>query len=173
MFTSSPEFTKEVNDWAGVDKSSFAHDLFYDFVSKYSHPLAKSTLQFLFNPADENQPALYPVVEEKRFKDCALLITATAVVVAYALRNAAADFTALPAEWHQRLAAAARKVSGHPLSHVESNWEAHQARYEAIRKEMRHDNELDDALNSDPTSMRNAKRRLAEQSSAVSHTAGT
>jgi hypothetical protein len=92
-----------------------------------------------------------------------LLITATAVVVAYALRNAAADFAALPAEWHQRLAAAARKVSGHPFSHVETNWEAHQARYDAIRKEMRHDDELDDALDSDPTSLRNAMRRLADE----------
>jgi hypothetical protein len=158
----TPEFRKEVNDFAGTDEHSFAHDVFYDFVSQYSHPLAKSTLQFLFNPGDENEPALYPTVEEKWFKDCALLITATALVVAYALRNAAADFTALPAEWHQRLAAVARKASGLPLSHVETNWEAHQARYEAVREEMRHTDELDGALDSDPVSRRNAMRRLAE-----------
>jgi hypothetical protein len=158
----TPEFRKEVNDFAGTDEDSFAHDVFYDFVSQYSHPLAKSTLQFLFNPGDENEPALYPTVEEKWFKDCALLITATALVVAYALRNAAADFTALPAEWHQRLAAVARKASGLPLSHVETNWEAHQARYEAVREEMRHTDELDGALDSDPVSRRNAMRRLAE-----------
>lgn len=160
---SSSEFTKEVNEWAGVDEDAFAHELFYDFVSKYSHPLAKSTLQFLFNPADNNEPALYPAVEEKWFKDCAFLITATAVVVAYALRNAAADFTALPAEWHQRLAAVARQISGLPLTHLDNDWEEHQERYKAVLREMRHSDELEDTLNSDPTSRRNAIRRLAEK----------
>jgi hypothetical protein len=159
---SSPEFTKEVNDWAGIDGDAFAHDQFYDFVSKYAHPLAKSTLQFLFNPKDENEPALYPAVEEKWFNDCALLITATAVVVAYALRNAASDFTALPAEWHQRLAAVTRNVTALPLSHLDRDWEAHQARHEAVVKEMRHSDELDEALNADPTSRRNAIGRLAD-----------
>jgi hypothetical protein len=160
----SAEFTKEINEWAGADEDSFAHDSFYDFVSKYSHPLAKSTLQFLFDPNDAGQPGLYPAVEEKWFRDCANLITIQAIFVAYALRNAAADPAALPATWHQQLAAVARKVSGLPLAHVEIDWKAHEERHQAIRDEMRHTDELDSALDADPASLRNAIRRLASKS---------
>ena len=157
---SSPEFTQEVNEWAGADKDSFAHDRFYDFVSQYSHPLAKSTLQFLFSYGDENEPGLYPVVEETWFKDCARLITTEAVFVAFALRNAAASPAAFPTQWHQQLAAVARKVSGLPLAHLDRDWEEHEELHRAIRNEMRHVDELDEALDADPASMRNALRRL-------------
>lgn len=159
---SSPEFIREVNEWAGADDDSFAHSKFYDFVSKYSHPLAKSTLPFLFNPNNHNEPGLYPAFEENWFKDCALLITSQAVTVAYALRNAAADFTAFPAEWHQRLAAIARRITGQPMTHLDRDWQEHQARFDAVVDEMRHSDELDGALDMDPRSRRNASRRLRE-----------
>ncbi len=163
---SSPEFTQEINEWAGADKDTFAHDQFYDFVSKYSHPLAKSTLQFLFNYGDEDEPGLYPAVEETWFKDCARLITIGAVFVAFALRNAAASTAAFPAQWHQQLAEAARKVSGLPVVHLDRDWEDHEELHRAIRKEMRHTDELDEALEADPASMRNALRRLGNEPQA-------
>ncbi len=147
----------------GPDKQRVPHWETYKMMSQYAHPMARSTLGFLFTPDGEYRHAPYPSVDAAEFKQCAALITSQALFVAYAFRNAAADFDTIPAWWHQQLAALARRVSGLPLEHLDQDWVAHQERYESLIAQIQHSGDLRDALRADPNSLDNLRRRAMDQ----------
>lgn len=158
----SKEFAQQMmadSSAPGPDKERVPHWEVYKMMSQYAHPMAKSTLGFLFTKAGEYRPALYPAVDPAKFTPCAASITQQALFVAYTFRNALVDPVVMPARWHQELAALARKISGRPLEHLDSDWAMHQDRYEALIAQIRHTDELHDALRVDPNSFDNLRRR--------------
>ena len=150
---------------AGTDQKT-SHSDMYKQMSQYAHPLAVSTLGYLFTRDSEYRPSPYPTVDTDSFEECARYITIVALFVAWALRNAAADPATIPGWWHQQLAELAEKITGDPHDHLDKDWAAHQRRHDALIAQVRHSHELDQALDSDPNSTRHALRRLAEAAQA-------
>lgn len=157
----SREFAQEMQ--ADEDNAErLPHWDFYQLLSKYAHPMAKSTLQFLFARDASYRPALYPEFDVTTFVETARMITAEAVFVAYTFRNAAAEPDVIPGWWHEQLAERARRFTGDPMEHLNEDWAAQQARYEQLTRQIQHDDVLLDVLRNDPNSVQNLRRRAEE-----------
>lgn len=140
-----------------------AHSDHYKQMSQHAHPLAVSTFGYLFTRDMQYRPSAYPLVDREEFEECARYITAVALFVCWAFRKATADPAALPGWWHKRLTELAVKITGDPHDHLDKDWEAHQRRHEALYAELRHSDELEEALEADPNSLLNRRRRQAAE----------
>lgn len=157
----SRDFWDEINPKDPESDDPAPHQQMYQLMCQYSHPMATSCLEFLFDFDKEGayRPQMYPQADEARFRETARIITIQAIFVAYALRNAAAGFDAIPGWWHNQLAEMAREVTGAPLAHLNQDWDEHQQQFEKLQAAIRHDTELSDALRDDPNSHQNLRRR--------------
>lgn len=135
----------------------------YQHLSRWAHPLASSTLRFLISPDGEYALSLYPTPNEDEFRQTARHITLQALFVAFTFKNAAVSEDAIPAFWLMDLREVARMITGLDLDSLERDWEQHQRRYESIAGKIRHDSELQEALDSDPDSFRNRRNRTTPE----------
>lgn len=145
---------------AGSDEPS-PHLQMYKLMCQYSHPMATSCLGFLFDSEGNYRPEMYPQADEDRFRETARIITIQALFVAFALRNAAAGFDAIPGTWHSQLAELAREVTGLPLEHLNRDWDEHQRRFERLQASIRHNAELSAELRDNPNSYQNLQQGTA------------
>ena len=158
----SRDFADEMRSDTTSTDSPSPHWTHYQTMSQYAHPLARSVLSLLFTREGKYQPDLSPDFDADWCKETARIITYVGLFVAFTCRNAMADFDALPPSWHQALAELARKISGQSLEHLNDDWAARQERYKALTSQVRHTEELNDALDADPDSLRNRVRRVAD-----------
>lgn len=159
----SRKFAKEMT--ASSADAGVAYQEFYERASQYAHPMARSVLPFLFGAnGDSYGMRLYPELDGDQFKSVAREITVEALFVGFALKNAAAEVEALPPEWLQRLAAAAERITGTPVADARRDWKEFERRHDLLQGKIRHDEDLEEALDSDPDSLRNRKRRHGGES---------
>ncbi|WP_280442935.1 hypothetical protein [Nocardia brasiliensis] len=168
----SRDFVREINPDFADEDTPLPHWEMYQRLSKFAHPMAKSTLRFNFDRDGKYSPHLYPEVDEEEFREVAVMITLVAIFVAYALRNAAADFEAIPGWWHEQLAAVTREFTGEPMGHLNQDWAEHQTRFEALQAAIRPDAELRDTLRADPNSLQNLRSRTVQSREGSSATDG-
>ena len=155
------KFQKEMTE--SSSRGGINYQEFYDHASKYAHPMATSALPMMFGyEGDDYRPRLYPEFDAKQFRKVANAITVQAVFVAFTFRNATADFEAIPGWWLKRLNEMAEEVTGQPVADAQRDWIEHDRRHEQLTSLVRHDDELAAALDSDPDSLRNLRRRIRE-----------
>ncbi|MGW5270167.1 hypothetical protein ACWEQ4_16200 [Rhodococcus sp. NPDC003994] len=158
----SRKFGREMS--AASTDAGIAYQQFYEHASQYAHPMATSVLPMLFgNNGDRYGPRLYPEFDGHQFSKVARQITIEALFVAYALRNAAAEVEVLPPEWLKELAVLAELVTGEQVSDVQRDWVEFERRHRMLLGKVRHDDELDGALDADSASVRNRKKRYIVQ----------
>lgn len=151
----------------GASQQRVPHSDLYRHMSQHAHPKAVSTFDFVFTRDLEYRPSPYPDFDAESFEECARYITAVALFVAWAFRNAAAHVDNIPSWWRQQLTELSEKITGEPHNHLDKDWDAQQKRYETLAAQVRHADELDDALDADPNSTRNKLRRLAADSDSA------
>jgi NADH:ubiquinone oxidoreductase subunit len=100
---------------------------------------------------------LYPEFDEQQFRSVAREITAVALHVAYSAVEAAAEIETIPAEWLAHLDEARSKFDD-SLPAIQRDWDEHERRHKVLTGRVRHDSELDKALNDDETSVRNLRK---------------
>lgn len=155
------KFQKEMTE--SSSRGGINYQEFYDHASKYAHPMATSALPMMFGyEGDDYRPRLYPEFDAKQFRTMANAITVQAVFVAFTFRNATADFETIPGWWLRRLNEIAEEVTGQPVADAQRDWIEHDRRHEQLTSLVRHDDELAAALDSDPDSLRNLRRRIRE-----------
>jgi hypothetical protein len=157
----SRKFSKEMT--SSSSDSGIKYNEFYDQSSGYAHPMAISVLPMLFgHKGNDFRPRLYPEFDEDEFRKVARSITLEALFVAFAFRNASATFETIPAWWLKRLDEISAEATGRPVADAQRDWAEHDRRYEQLMSFVRHDDELPEALASDPNSLKNVKQRARE-----------
>lgn len=157
----SRKFQKEMTETSA--RGGINYQEFYEQASQYAHPMAKSVLPMLFDPKNNHfRPQLYPEFDAEYFHRVSSAITVQAVFVAFTLRNAAAATEVFPASWLKRLNEIAEEVTGQPVADAQRARSDHDRQHEQLINLVKHDDELDAALDSDPNSVRNLRRRARE-----------
>ncbi len=133
---------------------------YYRNASALAHPTALSTLPYVFNSDGEYHPVWEPVLDITRCQAIMREIVVEAAFVCFAIRMAAVDEEAMDPTWLRNLSDLAREVTGQEMPHLDRDWTARQIQFDLFRSKIRHDSELDEALESDPNSYRNIVRRL-------------
>ncbi|GAB3135269.1 hypothetical protein GCM10027289_28680 [Tsukamurella serpentis] len=157
----SKEFADEMMMGDGEPGGRSPHWECYQHLSRWAHPLASSTLRFLFDRDGGYEMSLYPQPDEQEFRDTARFITIQALFVAFTFKNASISEFAIPAYWLQSLQQVAQLITGDDLEHLDRDWERHQAEYERIADGIRHTSELQETLVTDPNSFRNRQAHNA------------
>lgn len=162
----SRKFSKEMSESSSGD--NIQYDEFYQQSSRYAHPMATSVLPMLFgHKGNDFRPRLYPEFDEDQFRKVARSITVEALFVAFAFRNAAASVETIPGVWLRRLNEISEEMTGQPVADAQRDWDEHDRRHEQLTSLVRHDDELPEALASDPNSLQNVRRRAREAESGA------
>lgn len=132
---------------------------FYKEASAYAHPAATSVMPVVFgrNSDEEFGVRLYPEFDEQQFRSVAREITAVALHVAYSGVEATAEIETIPADWLAHLDQARSKFDD-SFAAIERDWDEHERRHQILTARVRHDSELDQALDDDETSARNLRK---------------
>lgn len=157
----SDGFTRKIrSELAGGGKTARRnYERFYKEASAHAHPAATSVMPIVFGNDSDNTfgVRLYPEYDEQRFRSVAREITAVALHVAYSAVEATSEIETIPAEWLAHLDKA-RLTFDESFEEIERDWEEHERRHAILTARVRHDDELNQTLDADPTSTRNLRK---------------
>lgn len=158
---------REVRAWLiefrSDQKAASPYASFYKQLSQIAHPVAKSCLPLVDFEVAVPRMMLQTRFDQEAFDLHLREIAATALFTCFAFRNASVDEERLPPNWRQELYELAEEVSGRDLPHLAREWDREDARFRALVERIRRANELDEALDAEPSSWRNVRDEPASE----------
>jgi hypothetical protein len=129
----------------------------YAEASAWAHPTAKSCMCQL--SVEEDHFYLSPSIsfDEEASRGTVALLAATALFACFAFRNAVVDERAIDPAWRKDLYDLAREASADPMPHLDRDWAAENAHYDAVMANLRDRRYLNGQLRTHPRAYANLK----------------
>lgn len=135
---------------------------YYQAASNTAHVTVKSTVPYAFNHDARVNLTFGSVSRSEQLISVLREIVIMALFTCFCLRNACTDSRLLGSKWNQALADIAKDVSGKELPHLNQDWSADDEFLTRFLAHVRHDEDLNDALTTDPTAYDNVRKRMEE-----------
>ncbi|QUC61955.1 hypothetical protein IOD14_37185 [Streptomyces sp. A2-16] len=128
---------------------------FYTEASAWAHPTAESCMGQI--SVEEDHFHLNPNItfDEAACKETVSLIASTTLFACFAFRNAVVDERAIDPAWRRDMYDLAREMSNESLPHLDRDWEAEKAHYDAVMANLRDRRYLKGQLSTHPRSYAN------------------
>jgi len=133
---------RKVREWFG-DTDERAYSAIYGVLSKGAHPTAASCIPALKIDEDGYLPRIRTEYEEDAFQESLMEILGVTLWLCFALKNAVANPDLIRPDWTHAVADYANEVADligervgvrPDFSHLQKDWDAEYAKYEAILK---------------------------------------
>lgn len=130
---------------------------FYTEASAWAHPTAESCMGQI--SVEEDHFYLNPTItfDEKACQETVALIASTALFACFAFRNAVVDERAIDPTWRKDMYDLAREMSNESMPHLDRDWEAENAHYDAVMANLRDRRYLNGQLRTHPRAYANLK----------------
>ncbi|WP_406504305.1 hypothetical protein [Streptomyces sp. NBC_01602] len=130
---------------------------FYTQSSAWAHPTAESCMKQI--SVEEDHFFLNPTItfDESACRETISLIASAALFACFAFRNAVVDERAIDPAWRRDMYDLAREMSNDPMPHLDRDWEAEHAHYDAVMANLRDRRYLNGQLRAHPRSYTNLK----------------
>ncbi|MFJ4271748.1 hypothetical protein ACIP29_14455 [Streptomyces coelicoflavus] len=151
-----------VRQWLSDVRGDSAHEVdkyknFYAEASAWAHPTAESCMgQFT---VEEDHFFLNSAItfDEEACQQAVGLLASTALFACFAFRNAVVNERAIDPVWRRDLYELAREMSDEAMPHLERDWDAEQAHYDAVMANLRDRRYLKGQLRTHPRGYDNLK----------------
>ncbi|MGW5096017.1 hypothetical protein ACWEQ1_15000 [Streptomyces nodosus] len=130
---------------------------FYAEASAWAHPTAESCMGQISVEEDHFLLNSAITFNKQACRETVSLISVTAVFACFAFRNAVVDEQAIDPAWRRDLYDLAREMSNDPMPHLDRDWVAEQAHYDAVMANLRDRRYLKGQLRAHPRAYANLK----------------
>ncbi|MFF0428992.1 hypothetical protein ACFYUJ_31940 [Streptomyces sp. NPDC004520] len=135
---------------------------FYVEASAWAHPTAESCMNQI--SVEEDHFFLNPEItfDEAEARRIVGLIASTALFACFAFRNAVVDERAIDPSWRKDMYELAREMSGDSMPHLDRDWDAEHAHYDAVMANLRDRCYLKGQLRTHPRAYNNLRPQPPE-----------